>query len=320
MIKTASPVFGQLAALADPTRSRILLLLEQQALSVGEVCTVLQLPQSTISRHLKVLVDEGWTTARSEGASRLYRMAQLHPSPRQIWDTVKSEVAATPASAQDRQRLAAVVAARRERSAAFFSAAAGDWERMRQELFGSTAELMPLLALLDPALVVADLGCGTGQISRTLAPFVRRVIGVDASEAMLDAARTRAPANVELRAGQLEQLPVADGEVDCALLLLVLHYVVDPATVLNEAARVLKPGGRLLIVDMMPHDREEMQETMGHLWPGFPNEQIDEWLVAAGFNGAQHLPLPVDARAKGPSLFAARATKAITLNGSSLES
>jgi ubiquinone/menaquinone biosynthesis C-methylase UbiE len=309
MIKTASPVFGQLAALADPTRCRMLLLLEDHALSVGEVCSVLQLPQSTVSRHLKVLVDEGWATARSEGASRLYRIAQLRSSPRQIWDTVKSEVAGTPAGHQDRQRLGAVLAARRDRSAAFFSAAAGDWERMRQELFGSTAELLPLLALLDPGLTVADLGCGTGQISRTLAPFVRRIIGVDASEAMLEAARPRVPSNVELRAGQLEQLPIADGEVDCALLLLVLHYVVDPGAVLEEAARVLRPAGRLVIVDMMPHDREEMQETMGHLWPGFSNEQVTEWLTAAGFGGVQVLPLSVDARAKGPALFAARATK-----------
>jgi ArsR family transcriptional regulator len=269
----------------------------------------MQLPQSTVSRHLKILVDEGWATARAEGASRVYRLAQLRPSPRQIWDTVKTEVAGTPAGQQDRQRLTAVLAARRERSAAFFSAAASEWERVRADLFGATVELLPLLALINPNLDVADLGCGTAQVSRTLAPFVRRVVGVDASDAMLDAARAGVPDNVELRAGQLEQLPMHDGEVDCALLMLVLHYVVDPALVLAEAARVLRPGGRLLIVDMMPHDREELQETMGHLWLGFSPEQIQQWLVAAGFNPPRVLPLPVDARAQGPALFAARATK-----------
>ena len=309
MIKTATPVFGQLAALADPTRSRMLLLLEQHALSVSEVCSVMQLPQSTVSRHLKVLVDEGWATARSEGASRLYRQASLGSSSRQIWDTVRSEVAGTAAGQQDDQRLTAVLAARRERSAAFFSAAAGDWERVREELFGTSAELLPLLALLDPEMVIADLGCGTGQISRSLAPFVRRVIGVDASDAMLEAASAHVPANVELRAGQLEHLPINDAEADCALLLLVLHYVVDPVAVLAESARVLKPGGRLLVVDMMPHDREELQETMGHLWLGFSNEQVSTWLTSAGFGAVQVLPLPVDARARGPALFAARATK-----------
>ena len=309
MIKTASPVFGQLAALADPTRGRILLLLEQQALTVGEVCSVMQLPQSTVSRHLKVLVDEGWAAARSEGASRLYRIGNLRTGSRQIWDTVKAEVGSTVASQQDRLRLRAILEIRRDKSSAFFSAAAGDWDRMRLELFGSNAEVLPLLALRDDDLVVGDLGCGTAPISRMLAPFVARVIGVDASPAMLEAARSRAVGNMELREGKLEELPITDGELDVALFFLVLHYVVDPVIALKEAARALKPGGRLLIVDMMPHDNEEMQETMGHLWPGFATEQLNEWLKAAGFARVQHIALPVDARAKGPALFASRANK-----------
>ncbi len=308
-MKTATPVFGQLAALADPTRSRMLLLLEQQPLSVGEVCSVMQLPQSTVSRHLKVLVDEGWATARSEGTSRLYRVGRLHSSARQIWETVKAEVSHTAASQQDAQRLRAVLELRRDKSAAFFSAAAGDWERMRLELFGSHAETLPLLALLDDDLVVGDLGCGTGQIARTLAPFVQRVIGVDASPAMLEAAQTRAGANVELRQGTLEQLPIGNGEVDVALLFLVLHYVLDPALALQEAARALKPGGRLLVVDMMPHDQDDLRESMGHLWLGFAKEQMNNWLNAAGFARIQHIALPVDARAKGPALFATKTTK-----------
>jgi ubiquinone/menaquinone biosynthesis C-methylase UbiE/DNA-binding transcriptional ArsR family regulator len=309
MIKTASPVFGQLAALADPTRGRMLLLLEQQALTVGEVCSVMQLPQSTVSRHLKVLVDEGWAAARSEGTSRLYRVGNLRSASRQIWDTVKAEVRGTVASQQDRQRLRAILELRRDKSAAFFSAAAGDWDRMRLELFGSNADMLPLLALLDQDVVIGDLGCGTGQVARLLAPFVARIVGVDASAAMLEAAQSRGLPNVQLRQGKLEELPIADGELDIALFFLVLHYVVDPVLVLKEAARALKPGGRLLIVDMMPHDNEEMQETMGHLWPGFSSEQLDEWLKAAGFSRTQHIALPVDARAKGPALFGLRAIK-----------
>ena len=307
MIKTASPVFGQLAALADPTRSRMLLLLEQQALSVSELCAVLQLPQSTVSRHLKVLVSDGWAVGRSAGASRMYRLATQGGASHHIWEAVRGEIANTPASQQDRQRLGAVLEARRTKATAFFSAAARDWDRMRLELFGSNADILPLLALCDPEWVVADLGCGTGQIARTLAPFVKRVIGVDASLAMLEIARARVPAVVELREGQLEKLPINDGELDVALLFLVLHYVVDPQRVLSEAARCLKPGGRLLLVDMMPHDREEMQETMGHVWPGFSESQINEWLRGASLRHAQHIPLPVDARAKGPALFAVRA-------------
>lgn len=308
MIRTATPVFGQLAALADPTRSRMLLLLEHQPLSVTEVCAVMQLPQSTVSRHLKVLVDEGWAAVRSEGASRLYRVAKLDTAARKIWETVRTEVADTTAGQQDAQRLNAVLEVRRDRSSAFFSAAAGDWDRMRLELFGANAEMLPLLALLDADWVVADLGCGTGQIARTLTPFVKHVIGVDASQAMLKTARAR-NSSIDFREGMLEDLPIADEEVDVALLFLVLHYVVEPERALQEAMRVLKPGGRLLIVDMMPHDREDMRETMGHVWAGFSAEQMNDWLGAIGFDHIQHIALPVDARAKGPALFAARATK-----------
>ncbi|MGQ0815852.1 MAG: ArsR/SmtB family transcription factor [Gemmatimonadota bacterium] len=309
MIKTNLPVFGQLAALADPTRSRMLLLLEQQPLSVGELCSVLHLPQSTASRHLKVLVDEGWASARAEGATRMYRIAKLRAPAQRIWETVRSEVASTAAGRQDSQRLRAVLEVRRDKSVAFFCSAAGDWERVRHELFGSTGETLSLLALLDPELTVGDFGCGTGQIARALAPFVKRVIGVDSSSAMLEAAQSRGAPNLEFRAGQLEELPIADDELDAALVFLVLHYVVEPARVLAEAARSLKPDGRLLLVDMMPHDREDMRETMGHVWPGFAEEQINVWLDAAGFGRIQHISLPVDARAKGPALFATRAIK-----------
>lgn len=310
MITAAQPVFGQLAALADPTRSRMLRLLEQQPLSVTEVCSVLQLPQSTVSRHLKVLVDEGWATVRAEGASRVYRLAPLQPATARIWETVSSELSGTIAIEEDAQRLTSVLEMRRDKSAAFFSNAAADWDQLRVELFGSNAELLPLLALLDRNLTVADLGCGTGQMTRALAPFVAKVIGVDASPAMLEHARERGD-DVDYREGRLEALPIETKEVDVALLFLVLHYVVDPERALAEARRILKRNGQLLIVDMMPHDREDMMETMGHVWSGFTNEQIVKWSLHAGFDDVQFITLPVDVRAKGPRLFAAR----VTLNG-----
>lgn len=309
MAQAALPLLDSFSALADPTRCRMLWLLDGHELTVSELCAVLQLPQSTVSRHLKVLVDEGWANARSEGASRLYRMRRLDASASRIWETVREEVSRTPAGEQDRQRLTAVLEVRREKSAAFFSSAAGDWDKVRAELFGSNAELLPLLGLWDGDWVVGDLGCGTGQIARTVAPFVRRVVGVDSSKAMLEAARSRAVANVDYRAGTVEALPLGDAELDVALLFLVLHYVVDPALALREAARVLKPNGRLLIVDMMPHDQEELREEMGHVWSGFSAEQLDGWLNATGFARSQHIPLPVDPRAKGPALVATRATK-----------
>jgi ArsR family transcriptional regulator len=314
MITPAPALFGQLAALADATRARLLLLLDQQPLSVGELCAVMQLPQSTVSRHLKVLADEGWIAVRAEGASRVYRLNTLGRPARQLWDAVRAEITGMVASQQDVHRLRTVVAARRSRSAAFFAAAAGRWDAVRRDLFGADTEVTPLLALLERDLVVGDLGCGTGQVAVRLSPYVRRVVGVDASPEMVSAARQRMTglANVEIRQGQLEDLPLDNGELDVALLILVLHYVVEPGRVLLETARVIGPAGRLLIVDMAPHDRAEFQETMGHIWPGFSREELGAWLAETGFSMERHLELPADPKAKGPNLMAVVARRTET--------
>jgi ArsR family transcriptional regulator len=306
MINANYPVFGQLAALADPTRGRLLLLLDRQPLSVTELCAVLQLPQSTVSRHLKVLSEEGWVAVRAEGASRVYRLSQLAEPADRLWQAVREEVAGIPSSRQDAVRLETVLAERRSRSAAFFAASADQWDGVRRELFGASAEVMPLLALLDPQQVVGDLGSGTGQLAARLAPFVARVIGVDAAAEMNERARQRVAGfeNVEIRHGQLEALPLQDGELDTALLILVLHYIVEPMRVLFEAARVLRPEGRLLVVDMAPHDRAEYLETMGHVWQGFAADVLKSWLETAGFRVGQRVELTPDPQARGPNLFA----------------
>ena len=180
---------------------------------------------------------------------------------------------------------------------------------MRGELFGRRFDLLALLGLLNDDWVVGDLGCGTGQLAWSLAPFVHRVVGVDESDQMLDAARKRLESadNVVLRRGRLEELPLADGELDAALLVLVLHHLTDPAAVLGEAARSIRPGGRLLVVDMLPHDREEYRRQMGHVWLGFEPERVSSWLLEAGLESPRVLPLAADPEAKGPGLFAASA-------------
>ena len=309
----ARPIFDRLTALADPTRSRLLLLLDRHELTVGELCVALQLPQSTVSRHLKTLADEGWISARAEGTSRRYAMSglALDPSARGLWQLVRDQVSATPSARQDLVRAERVLQERRTTSQAFFSSRAGQWDRVRAELYGSRTDLVPLAALLDPSSVVGDLGCGSGQTSAALAPFVSRVLAIDESSAMLAAARERVGhhANVELRSGRLEALPIDDAALDIAVLSLVLHFVVDPAAVIREAARALRPGGSLLIVDMEPHEREEYRSTMGHLWLGFSVEQMTSWLESAGFATPRIVPLAPDPQAKGPALFTARAIR-----------
>lgn len=313
LMATDTPIFDQLTALADPTRGRLLLVLEHTELTVSELCAVLQLPQSSVSRHLKVLADGHWVSARPDGTSRLYRceIDQLDPVAAELWRATRAEVAGLPAAAADALRRPSVLALRATKSQEFFQSAAGHWDSLRRTLFGSRTELLALLAFLDETWVVGDLGCGTGQASASLAPFVRRVIGVDGSASMLEVARERlagAP-NVEFRRGELEALPLAAGELDAAVLFLVLHHVAEPARGLAEVARALKPGGRLLVVDMMPHDRQEYRQEMGHVWLGFSPAELLGWLEAAGFSNIRLAGLPPDPEAEGPPLFAVSARR-----------
>jgi SAM-dependent methyltransferase len=299
-----------LAALADPIRSRLLLLLEGHELTVSELRQVLQLPQSTVSRHLKVLADGAWLQAREDGTSNRYRLElkSLDAAARRLWTAVRPDVAVLSAARRDGQRVLGVLADRHTRSQRFFASSAAQWDRLRAELFGTRTELFALLGLLDASLVVGDLGCGTGQLAEAVAPFVERVIAIDESPAMLRAARARLAShgNVEVKQGSLESMPVANGELDVAVLSLVLHYVTEPAAAFNEIRRSLRPsGGRLLLVDMLPHDRAEYRQTMGHVWLGFDAEQVRRWGEEAGFTSVRHHALPTAARVKGPTLFAA---------------
>jgi ubiquinone/menaquinone biosynthesis C-methylase UbiE/DNA-binding MarR family transcriptional regulator len=307
-------ILPRLAALADATRARLLLVLERHELAVAELCAVVQLPQSTVSRHLRVLSDQGWLASRSEGTSHYYRMATgLGSDARRLWEAVRDPLSSAPESAQDLERARDALSRRRTRSQEFFSSTAGRWDSVRAELFGASPELPALLALLDPTWVVGDLGCGTGGVAETIAPYVREVVGVDESPDMLAAARSRLatpapgagkPRKVELRAGRLEALPLDDGALDVALLVLVLHYLERPDRALVEAWRVLRPGGRVLIVDMARHGRTEYREQMGHLWEGFEREQMGAWLREAGFQAITHHTLPGAPEARGPLLFA----------------
>ena len=310
---TSKPVFDHLTALADSTRSRLLLALETHELTVRELQEALQLPQSTVSRHLKVLADEGWVAARPDGTSHRYRLTPppAGSSAQRLWGLVREEVGGGQAATRDRERVREVLARRHTRSRTFFATEAGQWDRLREELFGHRYELQALLGLFDPAWVVGDLGCGTGHLAAAVAPFVRKVIAVDESAPMLTAARSRLARleNVDVREGELELLPVNEMELDLAFLALVLPYVPEPSRVLAEAARALQPGGRLVVIDLQPHERADYAQTMGHVWQGFGTAPIQAWLSAAELTDVRYVPLPPEPAAKGPGLFVATARK-----------
>lgn len=307
-------LLGWMGALADPIRLRLLRALEQHEFGVAELCDILQLPQSTVSRHLKVLADESWVTSRRQATVHLYRMspAQLDAAARKLWVVAREQTEAWPAVKQDQLRLSRRLQERRQTSEAFFAGAAGQWDKLRDELYGRRFAQEAMLALLPEDAVVADLGCGTGFVASQLAPWVGRVIGVDGSAAMLKAAgrRTDELPNVELRRGDLTAIPVEDRTCDAALLLLVLSYVPEAPPVLRELARILKPGGRAVVVDLLPHDRDDFRHRMGQQVLGFDLEQVRSLLTDTGMNVTRAATIPPEPDVKGPALFLAAARRA----------
>ena len=299
--------------LADATRLRLLRLLERHELGVVELCDILQLPQSTVSRHLKVLADQRWARSRREGTTRLYRMIldELDAPARRLWLLAREQTEGWATLRQDELRLTRRLREREGDSQAFFAGAAAEWDRLRRELYGEAFSAAAMLALLPRETVVADLGCGTGQASAALAPNVRQVIAVDNSAAMLKAARrhTAAYANVDLRRGDLTAIPVDDGACDAALLLLVLSYAPDPAAILREAWRILKPGGRAVVVDLLPHDRDDFRRRLGQQRLGVAPADLAQMLSDAGLGSPVVRPLPAEPNVKGPALFLATADK-----------
>lgn len=300
-----------LATFAEPTRLRILRVLDREELSVGEAAKVVQLPQSTVSRHLKLLADAGLLVRRSVGTATLYRLLvdDLPEHARPLWLTLRAHVVGTPDAAEDFRRLASVLAERRVDSQAFFGRVAGEWDSLRTKLFGDGFTAKALLSLCDPRWVVADLGCGTGNAAELLAPHVQRVIAIDQSEPMLDAARKRLAgvANIEFIASGLDRLPLQDGAADVVIAALVLHHLQEPAAALREMKRVLRRGGVVVVIDMLAHTRQEYRTTMGHVHLGFAPEALTALFVEAGLPAPRVVELPVDAEGRGPALFVATA-------------
>lgn len=303
----------RLAALAEPIRLRIVAILDNVELSVGEVGKVVQLPQSTVSRHLKVLADAGFLDRRSDGTATLYRLSpdDMNEQTRGLWQSIAAELRDDPDNADDRQRVQAVIAERRVDSLSFFGRVAGEWDVVRNELFGERFTLRSMLGFLPREWVVADLGCGTGNGAELVAPVVREVIAIDQSGPMLDAARKRLAgySNVRFLDGPIEALPLPDASCDAAMCLLVLHHVPEPADAIREMRRILKPGGRALIVDMLEHDRHEYRHMMGHRHLGFSSARMTQLLEQAEFTDPRIIPLSGDPGTKGPGMLLATAQR-----------
>ncbi|MCC7147229.1 MAG: metalloregulator ArsR/SmtB family transcription factor [Phycisphaeraceae bacterium] len=302
-----------IASLADATRLRLLRLLEQQELGVAELCEIVQMPQSTVSRHLKLLADQNWLTNRRQATANLYRMVmdELEEPARKLWLLAREQVAGGPTFRQDQLRLNRLLQDRRGDAQAFFAGAAEQWDKLREQLYGPGLIPAVIGALVPAHWVVVDLGCGTGQLAQQLAGVVKKVIGVDNSPAMLKAAkaRVRGVSNVELHEAEVENLPLAEESCDAAMMALILTYLPQPQEALAEMARILRPGGKAVVIDLLRHDREDFRRQMGQQAMGFEPTEVELLLRNAGMKEAKCQALAPDPRAKGPALFLATATK-----------
>ena len=299
--------------LADATRLRLLALLADHELGVSDLCEVVQLPQSTVSRHLKILGDEGWVISRRQGTTNLYQVVldELEERQRDLWLITRDEASDWATLQQDKLRLQQLVLNKQQDAGAFFADAAEQWESIRHELYGSRFTTQAMLAIIPPTWTIADLGCGSGILSSQLAPFVKQVIGVDNSDPMLIAAhqRTENTTNIDLRKGELTALPIDDNVVDAALCVIVLSYVENAQKAIAEMARVIKPGGRAIVVDLLAHNREPFRRQMGQVHSGFTTQVLTELFNQAGLVDIACRPLPPAAEATGPALLLTTATK-----------
>lgn len=314
---TGNPLTDRLGALSDAVRLRMLRLLESQELSVGEVASVFQLPQSTVSRHLSTLGKAGWLVKRQFGTATYHSLTldDLDDDARAVWIVVRAQIERGDETDEDDRRLEGVLAERKTDSLSFFGRVGGEWDAIRNELFGERITALGLLSLVHRDWTVADIGCGTGNAAELLAGCVGRVIAVDQSETMLQAARKRVGDRgtngaVEFRQGSMESLPLDDASVDAACCFLVLHHVDEPSVALREIRRTLterRGGGVALVIDMNRHDRHEYRREMGHKHLGFSRDEIEAMFVDAGYGVPLIRDLPGEPDAKGPGLFAAAA-------------
>ena len=274
-----------LSALADPTRLRILAALRENELSVAELQEVLGIGQSRISNHLAQLKSVGLLRDRREGQKAYYRRAEMA---REIWSLAEGAAGELGTQARDGEALRRVLGQRQEKSKRYFDAVAGrlgkkycpgrSWEAVGR-----------LLLALAPRQVYADLGAGEGLISQLLAARAKKVIAVDHSPRMVEVGRDLAKRsglkNLEYRLGDMENPPIRPGSVDVAILSQALHHAVHPPRVLEAAWKILRPGGTLLILDLVEHAFEAAREMYADVWLGFSPAELARLMREAKFEG-----------------------------------
>ncbi|MDR0339807.1 MAG: metalloregulator ArsR/SmtB family transcription factor [Desulfovibrio sp.] len=283
-------------ALADATRLRLLAVLSRHELNVNELVLILEMGQSRISRHLKILSSSGLLTWRREGLWVFYSTAQSGRA-RTFIDAVRPFMDGDPALKTDLDMAAGMIEERVHKTRQFFNAIAEDWDKLSREVLGAFDLAEAVARYMPPCAVAADLGCGTGNVLSAMLAKAGTVIGVDGSPRMLELARRRFSKEtdrVSMRIGDLSHLPLADGEAEFVSLNMVLHHIPQPVAVLEEIRRVLSPSGRLVLTDFNRHEYESMRHEYGDHWLGFDRESLHGFLERAGFRVQESRVAPVE--------------------------
>jgi len=279
-------ILKSLRLAADPSRLRMLLLLEHEELSVAELQEILARGQSQISTHLAQLKQAGLVDDRRTGKNAFYRLQ----APPELMRLLRQAAHEVPEAAQDREALRLALRKRQDKMRRYFDELAGKFGR--QYVPGrSWKGVAEALLKLMPPLVIADLGAGEGTIAQLMAQRARKVIAIDNSEKMVEfgveLARKHAIANLEYRLGDLEDVPIRSATVDLAFLSQALHHAVHPERAIAEAYRIVKPGGRIAVLDLNRHHFAEAREMYADLWLGFTEIEIEKYLKGAGFRNVE---------------------------------
>lgn len=275
-----------LKALADPLRLRLLDVLSRGELTVQNLTTLLDLGQSKVSHHLKILCEAGILAVKPQGTWNYYRIVEDEPLFRSIWPEIRERLDSLPQHSDDMQGLIAFQEQRRQQGLQFFEQHARVWDDLSRNVLPTPDYLPQLFAQIPSGSDLAELGVGTGSLLPALANRCQRLVGIDHSAAMLAEAGRRlsvAGLDCDLRLGDLTHLPLADGELDVVLMNMVLHHVAHPGDVLKEAGRVLKPGGLMIIADLQRHQQDAARSSMADVWLGFEPKEMNDWLTNAGF-------------------------------------
>jgi ubiquinone/menaquinone biosynthesis C-methylase UbiE/DNA-binding transcriptional ArsR family regulator len=299
-----SQTLKSLRALADPTRLRLIALLQKDELSVNELQEITRLGQSRISTHLGQLQDAGLIQSRREGKRTFYRLnGDADPTAREFITLAIRGGKELPEHSADQVNLKRMLVLRREQAQVYFNQVAGRFDRSygpgrSWQAFGH------LLLRILPPLEIADLGSGEGLLSELLARRAKKVIAVDNSEKMVafgaEKAKKNGLKNLEFRHGDLESPPIAPGSVDLAILSQALHHAENPGSALASAWKILRPGGQIMILDLLEHGFQRARELYGDRWLGFKTSDLHRWLESAGF---KKIEISVVAKEEQPPHF-----------------